>query len=96
MLGPPSSLGVIAGSRAIAIAEDIKAFSRGSRKDERFEKGFGQRKSDWHRRALSAYTWLRTERDPQKAGYIAADTPSSPASTSPLSAQTSGIQNASF
>jgi len=29
-------------------------------------KGFGKRRTDWHRPPLSGYTWMRAYRGPQK------------------------------
>jgi len=50
-----------------ATEEGIRAISRASRWEGRYEKGFGQRRSDWHRMVASAYTWLRTDKGPQKS-----------------------------
>jgi len=57
-----SLLGPISRSPEITTGEGVW---RAVRKEERYEKGFGQR-TDWYRKALSAYTWLRTDRGPQK------------------------------
>jgi len=51
----------------IATYEGLRAASRANRKGLRTQLGFGVRRPDWHRHALSAYTWYRTERGPQKA-----------------------------
>jgi len=61
-----SALGVTAGSPHTATEEGLRAGSRATGRDDRWCKGFGERRSDWSRRALSAYTWLRTGRGPQK------------------------------
>jgi len=41
--------------------------SRAVRASWRQQKGFGKRRTDWHRHALSTYTWMRTNRGPQKS-----------------------------
>jgi len=46
--------------------KQIRAYSRATRREDRIAKGLGFRRSDWHRKALSAYTSLRTDRGPQK------------------------------
>lgn len=45
----------------------IRQASKASRAKCRTAPGFGVRRSDWNRQALSAYTWLRTDRGPQKS-----------------------------
>jgi len=62
-----SFLGVVSLSPQKVTHEGLKAASRNNRKASRTQPGFGKRRTDWHRHALSAYTWLRTERGPQKA-----------------------------
>jgi len=54
-------------SPRIATEEGIRAASIAVRRAASYEKGFGQRRSNWHRKACSAYTWLRTGRGPQKS-----------------------------
>jgi len=50
-----------------ATEEGIRAASRALRREQIYEKGYGLRRSDWHRRAVPAYTWFRTDRGPQKS-----------------------------
>ena len=59
-----SILGDISGATQIATEEGVRAISRATRKSARTEAGFGQRRSEWNRHSLSAYTWTRTERGP--------------------------------
>ena len=44
----------------------MRAISRASRKSARIQAGFGHRRSEWNQHSLSAYTWMRTDRGPQK------------------------------
>jgi len=62
-----SHLGAVSLHPRTATCEGIKAASRAIRAKSRTQAGFGSRRTDWHRHALSAYTWYRTERGPQKA-----------------------------
>lgn len=62
-----SHLGVTALQPRTATHEGLKAASRRNRKGLRTQPSFGTRRIDWHRHALSAYTWYRTEKGPQKA-----------------------------
>jgi len=62
-----SHLGTTALHPRTATHEGIRAASRAIRRDSRTQPGFGVRRTDYHRHALSAYTWYRTERGPQKA-----------------------------
>ena len=59
-------LGEIAGSPETP-TEGVRAASASQRREDRHEKGFGLRRSDWHRKAPSAYTWMRTDKGPQKS-----------------------------
>ena len=65
--GLHAHLGVTALQQRTATHEGLKAASNRIRKELRTQPGFGTRRTDWHRHALSAYTWYRTERGPQKA-----------------------------
>ncbi|RPB18667.1 hypothetical protein L211DRAFT_718874 [Terfezia boudieri ATCC MYA-4762] len=40
--------------------------SKAARAETRTAPGFGVRRCEWNRHALSAYTWLRTDRGPQR------------------------------
>ncbi|KAF8427706.1 hypothetical protein EV426DRAFT_682711 [Tirmania nivea] len=60
-----SALGRIAGTQQVATAAVIRAAAKARRKDMRSEPGFGINRSLWHRHAMAAYTWLRTNRGPQ-------------------------------
>jgi len=40
---------------------------RARRASYRQVEGFGTRRSEWHRHALSGYTWIRTDRGPQRS-----------------------------
>ncbi|KAF8417691.1 hypothetical protein EV426DRAFT_681953 [Tirmania nivea] len=60
-----SALGRIADSQQVATAAGIRAAAKARRKDMRSEPGFGANRCLWHKHALSAYTWLRTNRGPQ-------------------------------
>jgi len=51
-----SVFGETAASPQQVTEEGITAVSRESRRTVRYEKGFGQRRTDWDRRALSVYT----------------------------------------
>jgi len=62
-----SHLGTTALHPRTATPEGIRAASRAVRKEARTRPGFGKRRTDFHKHALSAYTWYRTERGPQKA-----------------------------
>jgi len=62
-----SHLGEISLHPRTATHEGIRSVSRASRKQARTQPSFGVRRPDWHRHALSAYTWYRTEKGPQKA-----------------------------
>jgi len=62
-----SHLGEIALHGRTTTHEGLRAASRSLRKSARTQAGFGSRRTDWHRHALSTYTWFRTERGPQKA-----------------------------
>lgn len=44
----------------------IRQTSRSTRAKARTAPGFGVRRCEWNRHALSAYTWLRTDRGPQR------------------------------
>lgn len=50
----------------IATSGGLRASSKALRKATRTEKGFGVRRTEWNRQALSAYSWMRTDRGPQK------------------------------
>ena len=62
-----SHLGVVSLQPRTATHEGLRAASRANRKTIRTQPGFGKRRTDWHRHALTAYTWFRTERGPQRA-----------------------------
>jgi len=62
-----SHLGITSLHPRTATPEGVKAASRAARRDARTQAGFGTRRTDWHRHALSAYTWYRCEKGPQKA-----------------------------
>jgi len=62
-----SHLGSISLHTRTATAEGVRGASRAVRKTSRTRAGFGTRRTDWHRHALSAFTWYRTERGPQRA-----------------------------
>jgi len=62
-----SHLGVVSLRLRTATHEGLRAASRAIRKNLRTQPRFGKRRTDWHRHALTAYTWFRTERGPQKA-----------------------------
>ena len=61
-----SHLGIISLLPRTATTEGVRAASRAARKDARTRPGFGARRTDWHRHALSAYTWYRTETSAKK------------------------------
>lgn len=65
--GLPLSPGGDCWSPTTATEEGLRAWSRSVWRSDTVAVGLGQRRSDWHRGALSAYTWLRTGRGPQKA-----------------------------
>jgi len=60
-----SHLGRVSLQPRTATHEGIKAFERSIRSDLRTSAGFGQRRTDWHRHALSALTWLHSGKGPQ-------------------------------
>jgi len=61
-----SFLGDISGATQIATEEGVRANSRATRKSARREAGFGEHRSEWNCHSLSACTWTRTEKGPQK------------------------------
>ena len=63
-----SYLGEVAASPNIITHEGLKAHSKAIREESRAQPSFGKGSrliSMWNRRALSAYTWMRTNRGPQ-------------------------------
>jgi len=50
----------------IVTYEGLKAKSRARRAATRSAPGFGKHRTDWGRHALSAYTWTRTNKGPQR------------------------------
>ena len=46
----------------------IRQVSRANRASFRQVEGFGKRRIDWHRHALSGYTWMRTDKGHSEAG----------------------------
>lgn len=60
-----SHLGVASLLPRIATHEDIRQRSKEERRGQRTQPGFGMRCTDWGRHALSAYTWLRTDKGSQ-------------------------------
>jgi len=62
-----STPGKITGSERKVTEERIRTFSRQQRREERHEPAFGKCRTDQHRCALSAYTWLRTDCGTQKS-----------------------------
>jgi len=62
-----SHLGSVSLHPRTATPEGVRAASRAVRKSSRTQTGFRIRRTDWHRHALSAYTWYRSERGPQRA-----------------------------
>lgn len=64
-----SILGVVSGSPRVATEEGIRTISKATRREERVAKGMGLRRMDWTRGAISAYTWLRTNRAPRRPGF---------------------------
>ena len=67
LAGLHAYLGAVALQPRVGTHEGIKAASRANRKQARTLPGFGTRRTDWHRHALSAYTWYRTGKGPQKS-----------------------------
>ena len=61
-----SHLGRVSLHPSTATFEGIIAHTKASRARERQAASFGIRRPDWHRHALSAYTWLRTGKGPQR------------------------------
>ncbi|KAF8451403.1 hypothetical protein BGX38DRAFT_1269417 [Terfezia claveryi] len=62
-----SHLGEVTGHRCMVTEGGLRASSKAIRKEARMKAGYGIRRVDWNRHALSAYTWLRTNRGPQKS-----------------------------
>ena len=62
-----SHLGELRSSPGIFTEEGIRSASRQARASLRSAPGFGVRRTDWHKAALAAYTWARTDRGPQKS-----------------------------
>jgi len=62
-----SHLGTTSLHLRTATPEGVKAASRAIRRASRTRAGFGTRRTDWHKHALSTYSWYRSERGPQKA-----------------------------
>jgi len=62
-----SVLGEVQGmSEATTEGWRVRQIYRAVRASWRQSPGFGRRRADWHRHALSVYTWMRTNRGPQK------------------------------
>jgi len=57
----------ISGITAIATEGGIRARFKAVSRDERTQRGYGVRRTEWGKRALSAYTWCRTDRGPQRS-----------------------------
>jgi len=55
----------LGGTPETATEEGIRAASKAQSRRDRQAEGFGQRRGDWHRKAIPAYTWLRTDKGPQ-------------------------------
>jgi len=71
----------VEGASQIAIDEGIRQSCKETRREHPHKPEFGKRRTDWHRHAVSAYTWLRTNKGPQKPWlhYIGkSDDPSCP------------------
>ncbi|KAF8422185.1 hypothetical protein EV426DRAFT_706332 [Tirmania nivea] len=62
-----SRLGLIRGTERTVTEGGIRAASKAIRKEARTRTGYGKRRCEWDRRALSAYTWMRTDRGPHKS-----------------------------
>jgi len=57
--------GDISLAEEIATEGGVRQSSKASRAAWRHNAGFGKRRSEWHRHALSGYTWMRTNKGPQ-------------------------------
>jgi len=62
-----SILGEIQGKEMTATEGGVRQISKAGRAAWRYSPGFGKRRTDWHRHALSGYTWMRTNRGPYKS-----------------------------
>jgi len=62
-----SILGDISSSEDVVTEGGIRQISRAARGTFRHQSGFGKRRSDWHRHTITGYTWMRTNRGPQKS-----------------------------
>ena len=61
-----SHLGPVAGAPRTATYEGLRAYGKAIRKQLRAQPSLGMgHRPLWNRRALSAYTWMRTNRGPQ-------------------------------
>jgi len=62
-----SILGDIQGATQVATKGGVRPIPKATRAPRRSRQGFGKRRTDWRRHALSSYTWMRTNRGTQKS-----------------------------
>ena len=63
-----SVLANLRGSPEHATYQGVNGAPRAERAKARTKAGFGRRRSNWGRRALSAHTWIRTDWGPRRHG----------------------------
>ena len=61
------TLGTVKGEPDIVTYEGLRAKGKAQRAISRTGPGFGKRRTEWGKHALSAYTWTRTNKGPQRA-----------------------------
>ncbi|KAF8432009.1 hypothetical protein BGX38DRAFT_1276999 [Terfezia claveryi] len=62
-----SHLGEFTGQEHTATEGGLRASSKAIRKEARTKAEYGARRVEWDRHTLSAYTWMRTNKGPQKS-----------------------------
>jgi len=61
-----SILGELQSATQTATEGGVREAAKAVRAEWRFTKGYWKKRTDWHRHALSAFTWMRTNRGPRR------------------------------
>lgn len=61
-----SALGQISLQTSLVTEGGIRQLSKAQRSRAKTASGYGVRRPEWNRHAMSAYTWLRTDRGPER------------------------------
>lgn len=83
-----STIGQLSNSPWTATPSGLKAFSKAQRRLDRYTPSFGKSNTSWSQQALTAYTWLRTDKSPH-ATLVSTRTCPAPADTTHRMATTS-------